>query len=89
MLGESCGLGQGGFGFVAGPGEIKGEQVVFESGNAIEPPGCVGDGLDELLLGCAFGLVLVEERQRVAFVSFEIFGWKDDGVTSESIGVGR
>ena len=43
------GLGMFGCDVVLVFGEAQGEQVIFERGDAVQSPGCVGEGLHQLL----------------------------------------
>ena len=79
----SVGMGCVDGGGVVGDAERK--EIGLERRDAVELPGGVGEGLDELGFGGAFGLVFVEERSAVALVGGEIFGGQDDGVAGESM----
>jgi hypothetical protein len=61
------------------------EQVVFERGDAVESPGGVGESLDELSLGGAFGLVFGREGAEVGVVGVVILAGHDDDVAGESV----
>jgi len=54
-------------------GDAKHEEIVFEHGDSVQAPGGVGQGLDEMDFGGAFGMVFVGERFYVELVDFEVF----------------
>jgi hypothetical protein len=67
------GHGEGGLGIrVAGAdavfalGNSEREEVRLDRGGAVELPGGIGERLDELGFGCAFGLIFIEKRLGVA-----------------------
>ena len=70
--GRRMGLGMFRDDFVIVLGEAESEQVIFERGDAVQSPGCVGEGLYELLLEDADGLEVVEELFREGLVGDEI-----------------
>jgi hypothetical protein len=61
------------------------KEVSFESGDAIDTPGCVGEGLHELLFERALGLEIVEEALGVVCIGGVVLGGKDDDVAGESM----
>jgi hypothetical protein len=65
--------------------DAQGEQIVFESRDAVEAPGGVGDSLYEVLFGFGFGLVFEEEPLAVGLVSDQVIGGEDDGLAGESV----
>ena len=58
---------------------------MLERGDAVEPPGGVGESLDELGFGGAFGLVLGGESAEVGVVGVVILVGHDDDVAGESV----
>ena len=68
--------------------DVVGEQVGFESEDPVLPPCGVGQRLDELAFGGAFGVVFAGEGLDVALVGFHVFGWKDDDLAGESVAEG-
>ena len=79
----------GGFGELVGdPDYAQGEEIVFEGGDSVEPPGGVGQGLDELGFNGAFGLALGDEGLDVALVGVEVVAGEDDDLAGESVAEG-
>jgi hypothetical protein len=77
----------GGFGELVGEVDhAQGEEIGFEGGDAVEPPGGVGQSLDQLGLDDAFGLAFVDERFDVALVGFQVVAGEDNGVIRLSHG---
>ncbi len=64
------------------------QKVGFESGDAIDAPGCVGEGLDDLCFERAFGPEIVKEAAGVVLVGGVVLGGKDDDVAGESMAEG-
>ena len=64
------------------------EQVVFERGDSVQAPGGVGESLDELGFGGAFGLVFGGEGAEVGVVGVVILIGHDDDVAGESVAEG-
>ena len=58
---------------------------MLERGDAVEPPGGVGESLDELGFGGAFGLVFGGESAEVSVVGVVILVGHDDDVAGESV----
>jgi len=65
--------------------DAQGQEIVFESAHAILPPGGVGQRLDELAFGGAFGVVFGYETLDVLLVGFQVVGREDDGLAGESV----
>jgi len=65
--------------------DADGEQIGFDRGDAVESPGGVGEGLDEVSFGGAFGLVFGREGAEVSFVGFVILGGHDDDLAGEAV----
>jgi hypothetical protein len=53
------------------------EEVGLDGGGAVDAPGGIDDGLDELSFGGAFGLAILEERLGVALVGGVVLGGQD------------
>ena len=83
---ERRGDGEGVLDSVADGGEV--EEIGFERGGAVESPGSVGEGLDEVGLGGSFGVVFVDERFHVTLVGGEVLGGHDDDLAGESVAEG-
>jgi hypothetical protein len=66
-------------------GDAEHEQVVLERGDSVEPPGGVGESLDELGFGGSFGLVFGGESAEVRVVGVVILVGHDDDVAGESV----
>ncbi len=66
----------------------KGQEVGFEGGDSVQAPGGVGEGLDQMGFGCAFGMVFVGEGLVVALVGSEVLGGHDDDLAGESVAEG-
>ncbi len=75
---ERVGLARGG----------EGKEIGFKSSDAVEPPGGVGEGLDEVGFGGPFGLVFAGEGLEVALVGVEVLGGHDDELAGESVAEG-
>jgi len=101
-VGEGSGLGVDGGGdgegllnlagrVVEGIGKARateGEEIVLKSGDAVEAPCSVGEGLDEVGFGGAVGVVFVGEGLHVALVGFEILTGEDDDLAGETVAEG-
>jgi len=61
------------------------EEIGFDSGGAVHPPGGVDEGLDELGFSGVFGVVFIQERLGMALISRVILGGEDDGLTREAV----
>jgi len=90
LLAEGFGGGQGGVHFRFGGvdaagvrGHAEGEEVGFQGHDAVQTPGCVGDGLDQLFFGGEFGLVFGEEFLDMELVGGEGLGGHDHGLAGE------
>ena len=78
------GVGEG-VGFAGGG---QGEEIGLERRDAVEAPGGVGQGLDEVGLDGAFGAQVVGERGAVGTVGLQIFGRHDDDLAGEAVAEG-
>ena len=67
-------------------GEV--EEIGFYRDDAVEAPGGVGQGLDEIGFGGALGMVFVCEGFEVALVGFEVLGGHDYDLAGESVAEG-
>ena len=65
--------------------DAEGEKISFESGDAVDAPRCIGEGLHELLFEGACGPEIVEEALGVGFVGGVVLGGKDDDVAGEAV----
>src|ERR1700735_3583351 len=98
-IGESLGVTVEGVGDAEGLADLVGgfvepqilmdyadhEQVVLERGDSVEPPGGVGESLDELSFGGAFGLVFGGEAAEVSVVGGVILVGPDGDMAGESM----
>src|SRR5271165_4043466 len=66
----------------------EGEQGLLHSAEAVETPGAVGDGLDQLALHSGLGLEVVEEAAAEFVVGGAVFGGDDDGLAGEAVAEG-
>ena len=101
-IGESLGVTVEGVGDAEGLADLVGgfvepqilmdhaehEQVVLERGDSVEPPGGVGESLDELGFSGAFGLVFRCEAAEVSVVGVVILVGHDDDMAGESVAEG-
>jgi hypothetical protein len=69
-------------------GRAQTEEIVFESADAVLPPGGVRQGLDQLGFSGSFGVVLGFETLDVLLIGFEVVGGEDDGLAGESVAEG-
>jgi hypothetical protein len=65
--------------------DAQGEEIVFECGDAVDAPGGVGEGLDEMGFDGAAGVVFVAEGVAVGAVGVEVFAGEDDDLAGESV----
>ena len=72
-------------GLVGGVFDAQGQEIVFQSADAVLSPDGVGEGLDQLVFGWALGVVLGYEASDVLLVGFEVVGREDDGLAGESV----
>ena len=61
-------------------GDAEREEVGLDCGGAVELPGGVDQGLNELGFGSLFGPIFVEEGMGMTLVGSVILGGKDDGL---------
>src|SRR5271165_4743622 len=66
----------------------EGEQGLLHGPEAVETPGAVGDGLDQLALHGGLGLEVVEEVAAEFVVGDAVFGGDDDGLAGETVAQG-
>jgi len=59
-------------------GGSQGEEVGFENGDAVQAPGGVGQGLDEMSFGGSFWMVFVGGGCDVVLVGLEVLGGRGD-----------
>ena len=92
VLAEGEGHGEGGFGLrmvsadaILHFGDAEREEVGLNGGGAIEAPGGIDEGLDELGFGGAAGLVFVQKGLGVALVSGMVLGGQDDGLARQAV----
>ena len=62
------------------PGATQCEQIGFDGTGAIQAPGEIGHGLQEMCFGFVFRLIFVEEFLAMLPVGGEIVRWQDDGL---------
>ncbi len=61
------------------------DEVRFHGGNAIDAPGEVGEGTDEVKFADRLGVVLVEESLEVDLVKLGVLAGDDGGLAGESV----
>jgi hypothetical protein len=81
-------LGRGIGEVVEWAGDAHGEEICFEGRDAVEAPGGVGQGLDQMGFGCALRIVLVMERFQMGLITLEILGGHDDDLGCEAVAEG-
>jgi len=92
LIADGSGHGESGLDFRVGGVDVFGlfvdaesEKIGFESGDAVDAPGCIGEGLDELLFERTFRLKVVKEAAGVALVGGVILRRQDDDVAGETM----
>lgn len=71
---------------LAGPAlNGEGEEVGFEHGGAIQAPGSVDDGLDQLIFEDTLGLQIPEELTAGGLVDLLVLPRQNDGLPGESV----
>ena len=95
LFADGSGHGQSGLDFRVSGGDIgrlfvdaESKKISFKSGDAIDAPGSIGEGLNELLLEGAFGLEVGEEALGVRFIGGVVLSGQDDDVAGESMAEG-
>ena len=65
--------------------DAQSQKIVFEGADAVLPPDGIGQGLDQLGFGGAFGVVFGYETLDVLLIGFQVVGGEDDGLAGESV----
>ena len=91
LFGEALGDGEVGVGGIGGRevgggfGESGCEELGLERGDAVEAPGGVGEGLDEVFFEGADGQEFIDEAAAVELVGGGVLGGQDGGVAEEAV----